>query len=231
MMIKGRIPLYIQTKEYIVGLIERGEYKPGSQLPTEKDLMEKLKVGRATVRAALSELEREGTVIKRHGSGTFVAVPHKTYSFEPLISLSFSLKKMGIELKNKTLLTEKTVAQGELLSGWQHGTELGHIKRVRTSGGIPIAIEDSFYTPDLFEIVSKASPTESVAHVILEGSAENVGRVLMEVIIRQPTDEERYIVEIDSDERVANMKRWIYAEDKKKPVNYVSVVVPLKFLK
>lgn len=227
---KEKIPLYIRTKEYIVRLIEGGEYQPNTQLPTEKELMEKLNVGRATVRAALAELEREGAVVKKHGSGTFVAIPNKTYSFEPLISLSFSLKKMGIELKNKTLLTEKISAKGDLLSGWSESTVLGHIKRVRTSGGKPVAIEDSFYTPEIFEIVKKAGPAESVAHLILEGSTENVGRVLMEVIMREPSDEERYILELNEGERVANMKRWIYAEDKKKPVNYVSVVVPSKFL-
>lgn len=65
-------PLYIQVREYILNRIRMGDYKVGDRLPTEKELMEQLQVGRATVRAALNELEHEGQVEKRHGIGTFV---------------------------------------------------------------------------------------------------------------------------------------------------------------
>ncbi len=230
-VMNNRIPLYVQAKEYILKLIENGEYKPNHQLPSEKEMMEKLNVGRATVRAALAELEHEGIVVKQHGIGTFVNLSQKSFSFEPLISLSFSLKKIGINLQNKILAVEKIEAQGDLLSGWAQGAPLGHIKRIRMSGGATIAIEDSYYIPKLFDIIKNAGPSESVAHLILEGSTDNIGRVLMDVVMRDPTDEERYILNIDAGERVAHMRRWIYAQDNKKPVNYVSFVVPTKFLK
>ena len=71
-------PLYIQVREYILNRIRMGDYKAGDRLPTEKELMEQLQVGRATVRAALNELEHEGQVEKRHGIGTFVKEPITT---------------------------------------------------------------------------------------------------------------------------------------------------------
>ena len=89
-------PLYIQVREYILNRIRMGDYKVGDRLPTEKELMEQLQVGRATVRAALNELEHEGQVEKRHGIGTFVKEPKRELGFEPLISLSHYLDKMGI---------------------------------------------------------------------------------------------------------------------------------------
>lgn len=62
-----------------------GTYPPGSQLPMEKELTRSLKVGRATVRAAMAELEREGVITKRHGIGSFVTDKSGRTAFEPMI--------------------------------------------------------------------------------------------------------------------------------------------------
>ncbi len=51
---------------------------PGSRLPTERELSDRLGVNRATVRKALARLELEGIIARKVGSGTFIgeaAVP------------------------------------------------------------------------------------------------------------------------------------------------------------
>ncbi len=55
----------------IRGLIENGEF-PEGRLPSEPDLAAKMGVSRNTLRQALAELEMEGLLFRRHGSGTFV---------------------------------------------------------------------------------------------------------------------------------------------------------------
>ena len=67
--------LYLQTRERILELIRRQELVPGSQLPSEMDLSTTLGVSRNTIREALMSLERDGTVIRRHGLGTFLSTP------------------------------------------------------------------------------------------------------------------------------------------------------------
>lgn len=59
--------------EQILGLIEQGRLKPGDQLPSERELVELLRVGRATVREALRMLEVQGMITVRPGKGAFVA--------------------------------------------------------------------------------------------------------------------------------------------------------------
>lgn len=58
--------------EQIIGLIESGALKPGDQLPSERELVEQLNVGRATVREALRVLEAQGVISVRPGKGTVV---------------------------------------------------------------------------------------------------------------------------------------------------------------
>ena len=64
--------LYIQIAEQITALIESGEFKPGRQLPSERDLAQALGVSRPTVREALIALEVAGLVEVKVGVGAFV---------------------------------------------------------------------------------------------------------------------------------------------------------------
>jgi DNA-binding FadR family transcriptional regulator len=52
--------------------IEEGHWPPGSQIPTESDLVDMLGVGRGVVREALATLKAFGLIDSRPGRGTFV---------------------------------------------------------------------------------------------------------------------------------------------------------------
>src|SRR5579871_546231 len=66
-------PLYYQVQHTIAQRISRGEYPPGSQLPSESELSRELGVSRVTVREALRVLAQENLLVKAQGRGTFVA--------------------------------------------------------------------------------------------------------------------------------------------------------------
>src|SRR3990170_4331873 len=64
--------LYYQLYEIIKKNIEDKEWGVGSQIPTEDELCKMYDVSRATVRAAVLELVREGYLFRQQGKGTFV---------------------------------------------------------------------------------------------------------------------------------------------------------------
>ncbi len=68
---KSYTPLYIQLAEELRRKIFSGEIKVNDKLPSETEMIETYKLGRLTVRSALSILVNEGLVEKRHGMGTF----------------------------------------------------------------------------------------------------------------------------------------------------------------
>ncbi len=51
--------------------IDAGEFE-GGQLPSEPELARRMKISRATLRQAITELEEAGLIRRRHGKGTFV---------------------------------------------------------------------------------------------------------------------------------------------------------------
>lgn len=66
-------PIYLQVADQLRAQIERGEILPQTRLPASRNLAKKLGVNRITVVNAYAELEAEGLVTSRMGSGTFVA--------------------------------------------------------------------------------------------------------------------------------------------------------------
>jgi GntR family transcriptional regulator, hexuronate regulon transcriptional repressor len=64
--------LYRQVADSIMASIKGGDHKPGSRLPSERDLAVAYKVSRPTVREAMIALEIRGLVEARHGSGIYV---------------------------------------------------------------------------------------------------------------------------------------------------------------
>lgn len=66
-------PRYLQVREKIKRSIETGKFLPGSKLPPEAVLFKQLDASNTTVVRALNDLVREGLIVRRRGSGTYVA--------------------------------------------------------------------------------------------------------------------------------------------------------------
>lgn len=69
----SNVPLYHQLKDLILEMIESGEYKADSKIPSEQDLCEQYDISRPTVRQAINELTTSGHLYKLKGKGTFVS--------------------------------------------------------------------------------------------------------------------------------------------------------------
>ncbi len=66
------IPLYLQLMEQVKHAVETGALGDGDQLPTIRKLAEDLVMNPNTVVRAYRELEHEGIVELRHGTGAFI---------------------------------------------------------------------------------------------------------------------------------------------------------------
>ena len=64
--------LYEQIVEQIEQSVQRGDLKPGDQLPAERELAEQFGVSRTAVREAVKALREKGLVEAYPGKGTFI---------------------------------------------------------------------------------------------------------------------------------------------------------------
>src|SRR5262245_33768427 len=89
-----------QTRDRVADLIER--LGVGESIPPERQLSADLGVSRLTLRAALDELVREGFLVRRRGSGTFVSQP-KIAQELTMTSFSDEMRRRGMRPGSKTL--------------------------------------------------------------------------------------------------------------------------------
>lgn len=67
------VPVYRQIANQVKYLVASGRLQPGQELPAIRTLAEKLVINPNTVIHAYAELEKDGVVVRKHGSGTYVA--------------------------------------------------------------------------------------------------------------------------------------------------------------
>ena len=76
----ARVPKYLRLSEVMLDAIASGEFKPGSQIPGERNLSAVLPLSLGTIQKAMNDLVDQGVLVRRAGRGTFVSgtgdVPH-----------------------------------------------------------------------------------------------------------------------------------------------------------
>jgi GntR family transcriptional regulator len=101
------VPYYYQLRQLLERSVTSRALAVGEQVPTEAALCERYEVSRTVVRQALSDLERQGLLIRVKGKGTFVAEPKLTELVaQSLTSLHEDLAARGQQLETKVLRLE-----------------------------------------------------------------------------------------------------------------------------
>jgi GntR family transcriptional regulator len=73
--LKSHVPVHVQLEEQIKHLILTGRFEVGSRLPSIRAMAGFLRINRNTVARVMSDLEHEGFVESRRGSGVYVVEP------------------------------------------------------------------------------------------------------------------------------------------------------------
>lgn len=81
-------PLYLQLTDALLKQIV-DVYQADDKLPTEMELCDEYAVSRTTVRLAMSELERRGSIYRIQGKGSFVA-PKRVSELNSLLDFDFA---------------------------------------------------------------------------------------------------------------------------------------------
>jgi GntR family transcriptional regulator len=115
-----------------------GEWRPGDRIPSEPELARRRTVSRSSMRAAITMLEEDGIVSRKHGSGTYVtyrpALPHdlgRNFGVSSLIR-SLGMKPGTVEESSGTVPAPPTVAEALEVP---EGEPVTSLRRVRTADG------------------------------------------------------------------------------------------------
>src|SRR5215467_8938844 len=133
-------PKQSEARERVLGLI--AQLSIGDAIPSERQLSADLGMSRLTVRAALDDLVRDGYLVRRRGSGTFVSEP-KIAQELTMTSFTEDMRRRGMEPGSRTLGLE-VVPAGARLGRFLHVSPSEPIvvaKRLRLADHESMAIE------------------------------------------------------------------------------------------
>ncbi|HAE43572.1 MAG TPA: hypothetical protein DCG34_11755 [Clostridiales bacterium] len=213
----AHIPNYIRIKEYIIENINRGNYKPGGRVPSEKELGELFNVSRITATTAIRDLVSDGIVYRIQGKGTFVADKkeedlrnHKVYGFENNSSLNEGYHETirrhtisaGKELSTKLKINEKD--------------ELHEIIRIKVIDGKVNAVEYVYLPVKYYLSLDIDNEDINLIHDLVEKYCflkQKRAKVYVEPIL--PTKEQADTLKINSENPVLLWEKFTYSEEEK----------------
>jgi GntR family transcriptional regulator len=144
----GSVPKHIQLRDALTQLC-RTELSPDRAIPSERELMHRYAVSRATVRAAIGALVHEGLLLRTHGKGTFVARP-RVQSQLHLASFTDDMRRRGHTPSTRVLHLALEVPPPDVAEFLgTSGRPQWRVARTRLADDLPMAHEDGWYSADL----------------------------------------------------------------------------------
>ena len=141
----GGGPLYLQLHRLIAEAIASGRLRPGDSLPSERELAAMTGLSRVTVRKGVAELVSSGQLVQRRGSGTFVAprVEKLEQALSLLTSFTEDMARRGKSVESRWIARGlHAPAPEEVMAlGLRTDDRVARLERVRSSDGVPLAIE------------------------------------------------------------------------------------------
>lgn len=145
----AREPKYYLVKRHLLDLIEA--LPPGSLVPTERVLTVELATSRTTVRRALAELVGEGRLVRRQGSGTYVAEPKISWPLQ-MTSFTEQAAAKGFTASTRLLDAARTRADADIAArlAVRVGAPVYLVERLRLVDSTPMAVEASHLSAGRF---------------------------------------------------------------------------------
>ena len=206
-------PLYVQLIIHFRQKIESGAWAVGETIPTLKDLAVDLCVARATVRQAMSFLEREGLITSRRGRGTtviskptrdlFIDMPR---TWAHLVESADTAVGEALELDAPYRLPRlPEVTDGHLAPNYFA------MRRLLERDNVPFLIGISYIDSQIIDEVGEDALTKMSVYRVLEKSKKiKIVSVNQLLTLRTVDAESAYLLDIPLGAPIASVQRWAW---------------------
>jgi GntR family transcriptional regulator len=193
-------PVWAQIEARLSDRIASGGLQAGERLPPERALAATLGVSRMTVRQALDSLARRGLVERGVGRGTFVRATRPELRLDGPLGLTAELAAQGLAAETRVLLAAR------------EGAEL-HLRRLRSTGGQPLVLEDSWLPADRFPGLLERDLTGSLYELMRADYGLQPVRAVERIAAVAARDEEAAALGVRAGAPLMRVERTAFAAD------------------
>jgi GntR family transcriptional regulator len=211
----GGIPIYVRIRETLRADITRGQLKRGERLPPEHDLAARFSVSRMTIRESLEDLVNEGLLYRRHGVGTFVAVPHLQRDHTRLTSFFDKAAEDGVVARAELLTLETLPAKARIAQALDlpPGTRVIRVKTLRYADDVPVTLHDAYIPHRLFAGILNEDFEHQHLWTLMEKQGYRVKRAVQRLEAKEADKALARLLKIKECAPILFKERTVYAED------------------
>lgn len=207
---------YISIYNEISKQIKSGEVIPNTLLPSENELTDIFDTSRETIRKALNLLSQNGYIQKIRGKGSVVLDVNK---FDFPVSGLVSFKEIAQKLDNqvRTIVNELSLDKpSQYIKQQMHLTSndlVWNVVRTREIDGHKVILDKDVliqsFIPDLTEEIC----ADSIYNYIENKLNYSIGFAKKEIIVVEPTDEDRDLLDLEGFSNIVVIKSYVYFDD------------------
>lgn len=176
--------VYLQVAAQLRESILEGEFAPGQQLPAERELAERLGVGRASVREALRALQAQGLVTGGRGAPARLVVAHGAAG--PVSeALAHLLRLQQVSLAD--LVELRCVLEVAAIERARAGTPVPAAREALEQMSAPEGGVEAFHAADVrFHIAVVAAGGNQAMHLVMMSIRDAMSRYLLDALRAVP---------------------------------------------
>lgn len=204
-------PLYVQVRNGLARLIRDGRYGTDDALPSERTLAERLGISRVTARKAIGALVDDGLIVRRHGSGNYIA-PMLEQPLTRLSSFTEELRQRGFTPSSRWIRRALGAAlPDEMVAlGLSPGTRVARLERVRLADATPMAVEHSALP---VAVVPDPEAVKDSLYAYLKATGHAPTRALQHIRASNATARQAELLQIPAGQALLFITRVGYADD------------------
>lgn len=219
------VPLYFQISEALMAGIEKERLDPNTRIPPEDQLARMFGVSKMTMRQALGKLVNDGVLVRRKGSGTFIAETKIEREATRLVSFYEDIKKKGLNPESD-VLEKRVIAPAHKLRETLRLKEkdlIVKIIRLRKANDVPMAVNHA-YIPEKFcpGLMEEALSQVSLSRLMEEKYQLNVAYAVQTVRAVKATPQEAALLQIKAGDPVLSMERTMFDSSQRPLCHYVN---------
>jgi GntR family transcriptional regulator len=142
-------------------LLRSGEFPPGAQFLSERQVAERFQVSRITANKVLASLVGERLLEFRKGVGTFVAPVTYDYNLRSLVSFTAMVEAQGGKPETKVICL-KMVNHVPVELGEERGERFVYVERLRLANKMPVILERRWFRAKYCPRVTKTDLKGSI---------------------------------------------------------------------
>jgi GntR family histidine utilization transcriptional repressor len=188
---------YETVKTSIQHRIADGGWQPGVRLPSERELVQEFGCARMTVHRALRELEAEGLIERRQGSGSYVAELTPISNLLQVRDIHDEIVERGHAHTTQvfSLAREKATPEVAIAMRLRKGAPVFRCQLLHLENGVPIQYEDRHVNPALApDLLKRDLTTVTPSAVLFELAPLTEAEQVIEAVLA--TDEQAKLLDV-----------------------------------